>query len=84
MARVQNIMKINKSESRIGATKAVQEQLKTTKIEENKNFILHRHRQEFIIFLDVQQVSEIFFANSKNKSASHYYNMCIIIIGVSI
>lgn len=36
MARVQNIMKINKSESRIGATKAVQEQLKTTKIEENK------------------------------------------------
>ena len=36
MARVQNIMKINKSESRFGATKAVQEQLKTTKIEENK------------------------------------------------
>lgn len=36
MARVQNIMKINKSESRIGATKAVQEQLKTTKTEENK------------------------------------------------
>ena len=31
MARVQNIMKINKSESRIGATKAVQEQLRLKK-----------------------------------------------------
>lgn len=29
-------MKINKSESRIGETKTIQEQLKTTKIEENK------------------------------------------------
>lgn len=36
MVRVQNIMKINKSESRIGETKTIQEQLKTTKIEENK------------------------------------------------
>lgn len=44
MARVQNIMKINKSESRIDATKAVQEQLKTTKIEENKgaSFVFYR------------------------------------------
>lgn len=44
MARVQNIMKINKSESRIGATKAVQEQLKTTKIKENKgaSFVFYR------------------------------------------
>ena len=37
-------MKINKSESRIDATKAVQEQLKTTKIEENKgaSFVFYR------------------------------------------